>query len=182
MDVLHINPDKIRDVIGQQGKVINDIIARCDNCKIDISDDGKVVIYHMNREVINRAKAIIEDIVKEAKVGEIYEGKVVRIESFGCFVHLFGNVDGMVHVSRLAWERVDKPSDVVKLGQTLKVIVTEIDEKGRINLSHKEFEKKVERSEENNRENGKKNFKLHRGKNQENNKNEKDSSETEEKD
>ncbi len=182
MDVLHINPDKIRDVIGQQGKVINDIIARCDNCKIDISDDGKVVIYHMNREVINRAKAIIEDIVKEAKVGEIYEGKVVRIESFGCFVHLFGNVDGMVHVSRLAWERVDKPSDVVKLGQTLKVIVTEIDEKGRINLSHKEFEKKVERSEENNRENGKKNFKLHRGKNQENNKNEKDSSEAEEKD
>ncbi len=144
MDVIHINPEKIREVIGSQGKVINDIIAKCDNCKIDIDDDGKIVIYHMDREVINRAKKMIELIVKEAHVGEVYEGKVVRIESFGCFVNLFGDVDGMVHVSRLAWERVNDPKDVVKLGQTLKVIVTEIDEKGRINLSHKEFEKKSE--------------------------------------
>ena len=159
MDVIHINPDKIREVIGQQGKVINDIIARCDNCKIDIDDDGKVVIYHMDREVINRAKAIIEDIVREAKVGEIYEGKVVRLESFGCFVNLFGNVDGMVHVSRLSWERIEKPSDFVKIGQTLKVIVTEIDEKGRINLSHKEFEKRVIDPEQNNNKDRKR--KLH---------------------
>ncbi len=146
MDVIHINPDKIREVIGSQGKVINDIIAKCDNCKIDIDDSGKIVIYHMDREVINRAKEMIENIVREAKVGEIYEGTVVRIESFGCFVNLFGDVDGMVHVSRLAWERVNHPHDVVKIGQKLKVIVTEIDEKGRINLSHKEFEKKVENS------------------------------------
>ena len=157
MDVMYINPDKIRDVIGQQGKVINDIIARCDDCKIDIDDDGKIVIYHMDREVINRAKGIIEDIVREAKVGEIYEGKVVRLESFGAFVNLFGNVDGMVHVSRLCWERIDKPSDFVHIGQTLKVIVTEIDEKGRINLSHKEFEKRVESSKEDKAPN-KKNF------------------------
>lgn len=147
MDVIHINPEKIRDVIGSQGKVINDIIAKCDNCKIDIDDFGKVVIYHMDREVINRAKEMIENIVREAKVGEIYEGTVVRIESFGCFVNLFGDCDGMVHVSRLAWERVNNPHDVVKIGQKLKVIVTEIDEKGRINLSHKEFEKRVDNKE-----------------------------------
>ena len=161
MDVIHIKPEKIRDVIGSQGKVINEIIANCDNCKIDIDDDGKVVIYHMDREVINRAKGMIENIVREARVGEVYEGKVVRIESFGCFVNLFGDVDGMCHVSRLAWERVNKPSDVVKLGQTLKVIVTEIDEKGRVNLSHKEFEKKVENANDNNKKfpREKKNFK-----------------------
>ncbi len=152
MDILHINPEKIRDVIGSQGKVINEIIAQCDNCKIDIEDDGKIVIYHMDREVINKAKSMIENIVREAHVGEIYEGTVVRVESFGCFVNLFGDVDGLVHVSRLAWERVNNPHDVVKVGQKLKVIVTEIDEKGRINLSHKEFEKKVETPKEDKKE------------------------------
>ena len=144
--------DKIKDVIGSQGKVINDIIEKCDNVKIDIDDDGRVVVYHMDREPINKALEMIENIVKEAKVGEIYDGKVVRIESFGCFVNLFGNVDGMCHVSQLAWERVNHPKDVVKVGQTLKVRVTEIDEKGRVNLSHKEFcpkpEKKVEKKVE----------------------------------
>ena len=102
----------------------------------------------MDREPINKALAMIENIVREAKVGEVYEGKVVRIESFGCFVNLFGNVDGMCHVSQLAWERVGHPKDVVKLGQTLKVRVTEIDEKGRVNLSHKEFEPKPEKKVE----------------------------------
>ncbi len=144
---MRISVDKIKDVIGSQGKVINDIIAKCDNVKIDIEDDGRVIIYHQDRESINKAVKMIEDIVKEAKVGEIYEGKVVRIESFGCFVNLFNNVDGMVHVSRLSWERVNHPKDFVKLGQTLKVIVTEIDEKGRINLSHKEFEPKPEKKD-----------------------------------
>ena len=93
----------------------------------------------MEREPINKALAMIEAIVKEAKVGEIYEGTVVRVESYGCFVNLFGNVDGLCHVSRLDWERVNHPQDVVKVGQKLKVIVTEIDEKGRVNISHKEF-------------------------------------------
>lgn len=148
MDVIHINPDKIREVIGSQGKVINDIIAKCDNCKIDIDDSGKVVIYHMDREVINRTKEMIENIVREAKVGEIYEGTVVSVESYGCFVNLFSDVKGLVHVSRLLWEKVNHPRDVVKVGQKLKVIVTEIDEKGRINLSHKEFEKKVDTPKE----------------------------------
>ncbi len=139
---MKIDVDKIRDVIGQGGKVINDIIAKCDGVKIDIDEDGHVVIYHMDREAINKAKKMIEDIVREAKVGEIYDGTVVRIESYGCFVNLFGDVDGLCHVSKLAHTRVEHPKDVVKVGQKLKVIVTEIDEKGRINLSHKEFEPK----------------------------------------
>lgn len=148
-----IDVDKIRDVIGTGGKVINEIIAQCDNVKIDIEQDGRVVIYHMDRETINKAVRMIEDIVREAKVGEVYEGTVVRIEAFGCFVNLFNNVDGMVHVSRLSWKRIEHPKDFVKVGQKLKVIVTEIDDKGRINLSHKEFEprpevKKKETSEE----------------------------------
>ncbi len=141
---MHIDVEKIRDVIGTGGKVINEIIAKCDQVKIDIEQDGRVVIYHMNRESINKAVKMIEDIVKEAKVGEVYEGTVVRIEPFGCFVNLFNNVDGMVHVSKLAWKRIEHPKDVVKIGQKLKVIVTEIDEKGRINLSHKEFEPRPE--------------------------------------
>ncbi len=141
---MQIDVDKIRDVIGTGGKVINEIIAQCDNVKIDIEQDGRVVIYHMNRDMINKAVKMIEDIVKEAKVGEVYEGTVVRIESYGCFVNLFSNVDGMVHVSKLAWKRVEHPKDVVKVGQKLKVIVTEIDEKGRISLSHREFEPRPE--------------------------------------
>ena len=144
---MKIDVYKIRDVIGQGGKVINDIIAKCDNVKIDIEDDGHVIIYHMNRDAINKAVKMIEDIVREAKVGEIYEGTVVRIESYGCFVNLFGDVDGLCHVSKLAHRRIEHPKDVVKLGQKLKVIVTDIDEKGRINLSHKEFEPKPEKKE-----------------------------------
>lgn len=141
---LRIPVDKIRDVIGSGGKVINDIIAKCDNVKIDIEDDGRVMIYHAEKAPIDRAVAIIEGITREAKVGEIYEGTVVRIEAYGVFVNLFGDVDGMVHVSRLAWKRIENPKDVVKMGQKLKVVVTEIDEKGRVACSHKEFEPKVE--------------------------------------
>ena len=141
---MQIDVDKIRDVIGQGGKVINDIIAQCDNVKIDIEQDGRVMIYHTDKEAIEKAAQMIYDIVREAKVGEVYEGTVVRIESFGCFVNLFGNVDGLVHVSKLDWKRVNHPQDVVKVGQKLKVTVTEIDDKGRINLSHKEFEPKPE--------------------------------------
>lgn len=145
---MRIDVDKIRDVIGTGGKVINEIIAKCDDVKIDIEQDGRVIIYHMNRDSINKAVAMIENIVKEAKVGEVYEGTVVRIENFGCFVNLFNNVDGMVHVSKLAWKRIEHPKDFVKIGQKLKVIVTEIDEKGRINLSHKEFEPRPEKTQE----------------------------------
>ena len=136
---LRIPADKIRDVIGQGGKIINGIIEQCNGVKIDIEQDGRVMIYHQDREPINRAKKMIEDLTREAKVGEIFEGTVVRIEAYGVFVNLFGDTDGMVHVSKLASKRVEHPKDVVKLGQVLKVKVTEIDDKGRVALSHKEF-------------------------------------------
>lgn len=142
MKTFNIPVDKIREVIGSQGKVINNIIEECDQCKIDINDDGRVIVYHTNQDMIDKACGMIESIAKVARVGEIYDGKVVRIESYGCFVNLFGNTDGMCHISRLAWNRVEKTEDVVKLGQTLKVIVTKVDENGRVDLSHREFEEK----------------------------------------
>lgn len=138
---LRIPMDKIRDVIGAGGKVINDIIEKCNGVKIDIEQDGRVMIYHQDREPIMRAAAMIEALTRSAKVGEVFEGEVVRIEAYGIFVNLFGDTDGMVHVSKLANTRVDHPKDVVNLGQRIKVRVTEIDEKGRVALSHKEFAK-----------------------------------------
>lgn len=138
---LRIPVDKIRDVIGAGGKVINEIIEKCNGVKIDIEQDGRVMIYHQDREPITRAASMIEALTREAKIGEVYEGEVVRIEAYGVFVNLFGDTDGMVHVSKLANTRVEHPKDVVKLGQRIKVKVTEIDEKGRVALSHKEFAK-----------------------------------------
>ena len=142
LDKLTIDVDKIRDVIGTGGKVINEIIAQCDNVQIDIDDDGHVVIYHMNRDMINKAKQMIEDIVREARVGEVYEGEVTRVEDYGAFVKLFGNCEGLCHVSRLGWGFIDKASDVVKVGDVLKVRVCEIDEKGKVKVSHREFVEK----------------------------------------
>jgi polyribonucleotide nucleotidyltransferase len=135
--MLKIPTDKIRDVIGAGGKIINQIIADCDNVKIDIEDDGRVVIYHQDIAAIRKAADMIETIVRVAKVGEIYEGKVVRVESFGAFVELFPGTDGLLHVSKISHERVENTSDVLKLGDVVKVIVTEIDEKGRVNVSRK---------------------------------------------
>lgn len=145
---LQIAPDKIRDVIGAGGKVINQIIEDCDNVKIDIEDDGRVLIYHQDAAAIKKAKSIIESLVKSAKVGEVYEGKVVRIENFGAFVELFPGTDGLLHVSKINWTRVEKPSDVLNLGDTIKVVVSEIDDRGRVNVSHREFEEKPEGYEE----------------------------------
>ena len=151
----NINPDRIREVIGQGGKTINEIIATCDNVKIDITDDGRVVIYHQDREAINKAKAIILDIVKEAKVGEIYNATVARIESYGAFVNLFKGCDALLHVSQIKHERVNHPKDELKIGDSIRVIVTEIDEKGRVNVSAKDLlpkpekKEKVEKKEEN---------------------------------
>ncbi len=144
MHTMQIPVDKIREVIGSQGKVINDIIERCDNCKIDINDDGRVIVYHVNRDMINKAVGMIDDIVRVAKVGEVFDGTVVRIEPFGCFVNLFGDNDGMCHISKLDWKRVEKVEDVCHIGDKLKVIVTNIDEKGRIDLSHRDFIEKPE--------------------------------------
>ncbi len=144
METMQIDVDKIREVIGTGGKVINDIIAKCDNVKIDIDDDGKVVIYHTDKEAILKARQMIEDIVREAKVGEIYDGEVTRVEDYGCFVKLFGDTEGLCHVTRLGWGYIEKVSDVVKVGDKLRVRVTEIDERGKVKVSHREFEPKPE--------------------------------------
>ncbi|MBT2637090.1 polyribonucleotide nucleotidyltransferase [Bacillus sp. ISL-39] len=131
-----IKPDKIRDVIGPSGKQINKIIEET-GVKIDIEQDGTVFIGSVDEEMIQRAKKIIEDIVREVGVGEMYLGKVRRIEKFGAFVEIFPGKDGLVHISELAEERVGKVEDVLKLGDELLVKVTEIDKQGRVNLSRK---------------------------------------------
>ncbi|MFJ5713291.1 polyribonucleotide nucleotidyltransferase [Neobacillus sp. NPDC093127] len=144
-----INPDKIRDVIGPSGKQINKIIEET-GVKIDIEQDGTVFIASTNQEMNQKAKKIIEDIVREVQVGEMYLGKVKRIEKFGAFVEIFAGKDGLVHISELAEERVGKVEDVVKIGDQFLVKVTEIDKQGRVNLSRKAVLKEQrEKAEEN---------------------------------
>ncbi|GIP14598.1 polyribonucleotide nucleotidyltransferase [Paenibacillus montaniterrae] len=133
---MKINPDKIRDVIGSGGKIINKIIEET-GVKIDIEQDGSVFIASSNEEMNQKAKQIIEGIVKEVVVGEIYLGTVKRIEKFGVFVEILPNKDGLVHISQLSTERVAKCEDVVKIGDQITVKVTEIDQQGRVNLSRK---------------------------------------------
>lgn len=133
---MRINPDKIRDVIGAGGKIINKIIEET-GVKIDIEQDGSVFIASSNEEMNQKAKAIIEGIVKEVVIGEIYLGTVKRIEKFGVFVEILPNKDGLVHISQLSTERVAKCEDVVKIGDQITVKVTEIDQQGRVNLSRK---------------------------------------------
>ena len=128
-----INPDKIKDVIGSGGKTINKIIDQT-GVKIDIEDDGKVFIGGSDSAMVEKAKAIISDIVLEPEVGQTFEGTVVRILDFGCFVKLTEVLEGMVHISKLAKERVNKVEDVVKVGDKIKVKVIKIDEKGRVDL------------------------------------------------
>ena len=152
--MMNINPDKIKDVIGPGGKMINQIIAECNNVKIDIDDDGKVVIYHTDAVAIEKAKEMISNIVREAKVGDVFSAKVVRLEKFGAFVNLFGNTDGLLHISKISHNRVEKVEDVLKLGDIIDVKVMEIDNKGRINVSAKallpkpKFEPKAEEVKE----------------------------------
>ena len=146
--MMNIDPDKIKDVIGPGGKMINEIIAQCDNVKIDIDDNGKVVIYHNDYDTIEKAKQMISDIVRVAKVGDVYAAKVVRLEKFGAFVNLFGNTDGLLHISKISHHRVDKVEDVLKLGDIIDVKVTEIDNKGRINVSAKALLPKPKTEEE----------------------------------
>ncbi|PFL34490.1 polyribonucleotide nucleotidyltransferase [Bacillus cereus] len=141
-----INPDKIRDVIGPSGKQINKIIEET-GVKIDIEQDGTVFISSINQEMNDKAKKIIEDIVREVQVGEIYEGKVKRVEKFGAFVELFSGKDGLVHISELALERVGKVEDVVKIGDIITVKVIEIDKQGRVNLSRKVLLKEEQEKE-----------------------------------
>ena len=133
---MNINPDKIRDVIGPGGKVIKKIVEET-GVKIDIEDDGRVMIMSSDAEASAKAVKAIEDIVAEVEVGRTYMGKVVRITDFGAFVEVLPGKDGLVHISQLALERVKKVEDVVKIGDEIMVKCIEIDEKGRVNLSRK---------------------------------------------
>ena len=145
MVTFQIDPSKIRDVIGKGGETINSIIAECDNVAIDVEEDGKVTLYHSSKAMIEKAKGMIDDIVRVAKVGEIFEGKITRVEDYGAFVNLFGDTDGLCHVSRLKWDYVENASDIVKVGDSLKVVVIGIDDStGKVKVSHREFEEKPE--------------------------------------
>ncbi len=136
--MMQIDPDKIRDVIGTGGKVIQKIVADT-GAKIDIEDDGRVLIFAVDQASGAAAQAAIEAIVKEPEVGEIYTGKVVRIMPFGAFVEILPGKDGMIHISKLDKKRVEKVEDVVNIGDEVTVKVIEIDKQGRINLSRKDL-------------------------------------------
>lgn len=140
---IQINPDKIREVIGPGGKVINKIIDDT-GVQIDIEQDGRVMITSSDAEGMIRAVKMVQDIVREVTAGEIFEGPVVRLEDFGAFVQLLPNKDGLVHVSEISWDRVGRPSDVLKYGDVVKVKVKEIDSLGRVNLTMKELTEKPE--------------------------------------
>ena len=142
-----ISPDKIKEVIGKGGETITKIICESSNVetvqdvnavKIDVEDNGQVIIYHTDREIINKAAEMIKNITREVETGEKYEGKVVKVEDFGCFVQLWPGCEGLVHVSKLAHERVEKASDVVAVGDKIMVVSLGYDNKGRLNLSRKD--------------------------------------------
>jgi polyribonucleotide nucleotidyltransferase len=146
---MHINPDKIRDVIGPSGKQINKIIDET-GVKIDIEQDGTIFISSTDEESNKKAKKTIEDIVREVEPGQMYLGKVKRVEKFGAFVEIFAGKDGLVHISELAEERVRKTEDVVAVGDQLLVKVLDIDNQGRVNLSRKAVLKEEREKEEQN--------------------------------
>ena len=135
--MIKIDPDQIKSVIGQGGKTINEIIDQSDGVKIDIEQDGTVVIYHHNQEAIDKAVSLIEKIVKKAQVGEVYDGKAVRVEDNYAFINLFEVTDAFLHISDYAYERTKKMGDVIKVGDIVKVKVTKVDDKGKVNVSRK---------------------------------------------
>ena len=143
----YIDKDKIKDVIGSGGKVINEIIEKCNQVKIDIEDDGKVTIYHTDKDSILKAKDIIEGITREVEVGEIFDGVITRVEEYGVFVSLFGDKEGLCHVSKLSNEYLNSAKDFARVGEKIKVKVIDVDNAGKIKLSHKEFTPKAEKKE-----------------------------------
>lgn len=147
-EVFMINPDKIKDVIGRGGEMITKIILECSNVntvndinavKVDLEDDGRVIIYHTDRDVINRTADRIKDIAREVEIGKTYTCKVVSIQDFGVFVELWPGCEGLIHVSQLDTKRVDKPSDLFKVGDEVIAIATGYDKKGKLNLSRKDL-------------------------------------------
>ena len=158
--IFKINPDKIKEVIGKGGETITKIILDASNVKtvqdvnavkVDLADDGTVTIYHTNKEIIMKTEEMIKSIAREVEMGVKYLAKVVKVEDFGCFVQLWPGCEGLVHVSQLAHERVNKPSDVVKVGDEIIVVSQGYDNRGRLNLSRKEALPKPKKVEEENK-------------------------------
>lgn len=141
METIKINPDKIRDIIGPGGKIINKIIAET-GAEIDIEQDGSVFIFSANLEGLAKAKAMIENLVEEPEIGKTYDGTVTRIMDFGAFVAIMSGQEGLVHISEIANERVNKVEDYLKVGQEVKVYLKEIDDMGRLNFSMKKASEK----------------------------------------
>lgn len=134
--MMKIEPEQIKDVIGKGGDMINKIIAESDNVKIDIDDEGNVTIYHYSQDAIDHAMGMIKDLTRKVEVGEIFDGKAVRVEEKYAFIELFPGTNGFLHVKDVAWDRTNKVGDVIKLGDTVKVKVTQITDKG-VNVSRK---------------------------------------------
>lgn len=150
-EVFMINPDKIKDVIGRGGEMITKIILECSNVntvndinavKVDLEDDGRVIIYHTDRDIINKTAERIKNIAREVEIGKTYTCRVVNVEDFGIFVELWPGCEGLIHVSQLDTKRVDKPSDLFKVGDEVIAIATGYDKKGKLNLSRKDLLKK----------------------------------------
>jgi len=136
IQVTNIDKDCIKDVIGSGGKTINGIIEECNGCKIDISEEGRVVVMHQDIQMAKKAISLIENIVRKPELNQVYNGKVTRIEAYGAFIELWPGCEGLCHISRLSTKRVEKVEDFVKIGDELLVKIIKIDEKGRVDLSH----------------------------------------------
>ena len=156
IDTFKINPEKIKDVIGRGGDMITKIILEASNVKsvndkdavkVDLEDDGRVIIYHTDASIIAKTRAMIEDVAREVEEGAIYTGKVVKVEDFGCFVELWPGCEGLVHVSELDTKRVDKPKDIVSVGDKLLVKALGYDTRGRLNLSRKQALPKTDKTD-----------------------------------
>ena len=152
IETFTINPEKIKDVIGRGGEMITKIILEASNVKtvndkdavkVDLEDDGRVIIYHSDKNIIAKTREMIENVVREVEENVIYDAKVVKVEDFGCFAEIWPGCEGIIHVSQLSLEHVNKPSDVVKVGDIIKVKSMGYDKKGRLNLSHKEVLKET---------------------------------------
>ena len=161
IEILHINPDKIKDVIGKGGDMITKIILETSHVnsvndinavKVDLQDDGTVLIYHHDKEIIKKTKERIENVAREVEEGAIYNGKIVKVEDFGCFIELWPGCEGLCHVSQLAWERIEKPSDLFKVGDEIMVKAEGYDNRNRLNLSRKAAlpkpEKQIDKKED----------------------------------
>ena len=169
IEILQINPDKIKDVIGKGGEMITKIILEASNVtavndinavKVDLQDDGTVLIYHTDKEIIAKTKEMIENVAREVEEGKVYTGKIVKVEDFGCFIELWPGCEGMCHVSQLAWERVEKASDMFKVGDEIIVKAEGYDNRNRLNLSRKAALPKPERKDKEDKKDSKKEEKV----------------------